>query len=62
MWLQEVAVDIRNTISSITKGMVYNSKMISSAEKVFQSLKTFMVKPSNNFQRILLKITDGRKY
>ena len=39
----------------------YNSKMISSAEKVFPVIKNVYENPSNNFQRIVVPFTDGKK-
>ncbi len=39
----------------------YNSKMISSAEKVFPVIKNVYENPSNNFQRIVVPFTDGEK-
>ena len=39
----------------------YNSKMISSAEKVFPVIKSVYENPSNNFQRIVVPFTDGKK-
>ena len=38
----------------------YNSKMISSAEKVFPVIKNVYENPSNNFQRIVVPFTDGK--
>ena len=39
----------------------YNSKMISSAEKVFPVIKNVYENPSNNFQRIVVPFTNGKK-
>ena len=39
----------------------YNSKMISSAEKVFPVIKNVYENRSNNFQRIVVPFTDGKK-
>ena len=39
----------------------YNSKMISSAEKVFPVIKNVYENPLNNFQRIVVPFTDGKK-
>ena len=39
----------------------YNSKMISSAEKVYPVIKNVYENPSNNFQRIVVPFTDGKK-
>ena len=39
----------------------YNSKMISSAEKVYPVIKSVYENPSNTFQRIVVPFTDGKK-
>ena len=39
----------------------YNSKVKSSAEKVFPVIKNVYENPSNNFERIVVPFTDGKK-
>ena len=39
----------------------YNLKMIKSAEKVFPVIKNVFENPSNNFERIVVPFTDGKK-
>tara|TARA_B100000795_G_scaffold12969_1_gene8972 strand:- start:990 stop:4352 length:3363 start_codon:yes stop_codon:yes gene_type:complete len=57
------AASIEELISKTYKSAYnhYNSKMIVSAEKVFPVIKNVFENPANNFERIVVPFTDGKK-